>query len=135
MRAAAPAKGLNAMTATGQTEDHQARCLPHVLTLRMLARDEADAPLSWLAVEEVIQATKAILAEAEDAGHEARTGARGGPGLVVFLGARLSRLAVAADDAVAAARAGDLAQLRRQLRRFDVLTSAIWAVQDAVSGP
>jgi len=123
------------MTATDQIEDHQARCLPHLLSLRMLARDAVDAPLSWLAVEEVIRATKAILAEAEAAGHEARTAAAAGPGLGVFLGARLSRLAVAADDAIAAARAGDLAQLRRNLRRFDVLTSAIWAVQDAVSGP
>jgi hypothetical protein len=126
---------MNAMTATDQTEDHQARCLPHVLSLRMLARDGAETPLAWLAVAEVSRATEAILAEAEAAAREARTAAGDGPGLAVFLGARLSRLAVAADDAIAAARAGDLAQLRRNLRRFDVLTSAIWAVQDAVSGP
>jgi hypothetical protein len=43
---------------------------------------------------------------------------------------RLSRLAAAAGDAVAAAGAGDFTQLRRHLHRFEVLTSAIWAVQD-----
>jgi hypothetical protein len=43
---------------------------------------------------------------------------------------RLSRLAVAAGDAVAAAGAGDFTQLRRHLHRFETLTSAIWAVQD-----
>jgi hypothetical protein len=41
---------------------------------------------------------------------------------------RLSRLAAAAGDA--AAGAGDFTQLRRHLHRFEVLTSAIWAVQD-----
>jgi hypothetical protein len=44
---------------------------------------------------------------------------------------RLSRLTAAAGDAVAAAGAGDFSQLRRHLRRFEALTSAIWAVQDA----
>ena len=121
------------MIVTDLIEDHQARCLRHVLSLRMLARDAMEAPLSLLAVAQVTRATEAILAEAEAAAREARTAAGSGPGLGVFLGARLSRLAVAADDAVAAARAGDLAQLRRHLRRFDTLTSAIWAVQDAVS--
>jgi hypothetical protein len=36
----------------------------------------------------------------------------------------------AAGDAVAAAGAGDFAQMCRHLRRFEALTSAIWAVQD-----
>ena len=85
------------MTVTDQIEDHQARCLPHVLSLRMLARDALEAPLSLLAVAEVIRATEAILAEAETAAREARAAAGSGPGLAVFLGARLSRLAVAAD--------------------------------------
>jgi len=43
---------------------------------------------------------------------------------------RLSRLAAAAEDAVATAGAGDFIQLSRHLRRFEALTSAIWAVQD-----
>ncbi len=37
---------------------------------------------------------------------------------------------LASDDAVAAAGAGNFTQLRRDLRRFEAPTSAIWAVQD-----
>jgi hypothetical protein len=118
------------MTVADQTEDHQARCVPHLTTLRMLARTEVDAPLPWLAAE-VIQATEAILAEAEAAAREAGTAAEVGLNTGIFLGVRLSRLASAAGDAIAAAWAGDFAQLRRHLARFDTLTSAIWAVQDA----
>jgi hypothetical protein len=118
------------MTVADQTEDHQARCLPHLTTLRMLARTEVDAPLPWLAAE-VIQATEAILAEAEAAAREAGTAAEVGLNTGMFLGVRLSRLASAAGDAIAAAWAGDFAQLRRHLARFDTLTSAIWEVQDA----
>ena len=119
------------MTVADRTEGHQARCLPHLLMLRMLASDDAEAPSRWLAMAEVARATDAILAEAETAGREVRAATGGGPGPGVFLSVRLSRLAAAADDAVAAAGAGDFSQLRRHLRRFEALTSAIWAVQDA----
>ena len=121
------------MDVTGQLEDHRARCLPHLLTLRMLARDTPEAPLPWLAVAEVTQATEAILAEVEAAVRAVTEGGPGGtvgPGIGIFLGVRLSRLAAAANDAIAAAGAGDFTQLRTHLRRFDTLTSAIWAVQD-----
>jgi len=47
---------------------------------------------------------------------------------------RLDRLAATASDAIASARAGDSGEMRRHLRRFDTLTSAIWTVQDAVYG-
>ena len=69
------------MTVADRTEGHQARCLPHLLTLRMLARDDAEAPSPWLAMAEVAQATDAILAEAEAAGREVRaaTGAARAP--------------------------------------------------------
>jgi hypothetical protein len=117
------------MTVADRTEDHQTRCLPHLLVLQMLASD-AEAPSPWLAMAEVAQATDAILAEAETAGREARAVGGDGPGPCIFLGVRLSRLAAAAGDAVAAAGAGDFTQLRRHLRRFEALTSAIWAVQD-----
>ena len=119
------------MTIADQAEDHHARCLPHLLTLRMLVRDDAETPFSWLARVEVARATAAILAEVEAAGLEVRATAGGGPGIGIFLGVRLSRLSAAAEDAIAAAGAGDLTQLRRHLHRFEVLTSAIWAVQDA----
>jgi len=120
------------MDATDQLEDHRARCLPHLLRLRILT-GMPEAPLPWLAVAEVTRATEAILAEVEAAVRAATggsPGSTGAPGAGIFLGARLSRLAAAAGDAVAAAWAGDFAQLRGHLRRFDTLTSAIWAVQD-----
>ncbi len=122
------------MDGTDQLEDHQARCLPHLLTLRMLARDMPEVLLPWLAVAEVTRATEAILAEVEAAVRAATGGGAGipgAPGTGIFFGVRLSRLVAAADDAIAAAWAGDFTQLRTQLRRFDTLTSAIWAVQDA----
>jgi hypothetical protein len=52
----------------------------------------------------------------------------------MFLRVRLDRLAVAADAAMTAAREGDSGEMRRHLRRFDALTSAIWTVQVAVYG-
>ncbi len=98
----------------------------------MLARDEAQAALPWQAVLEVIQATEAILAEADAAGRDVRdTRAAAGDdrGAGTFMSVRLNRLAAAADDLVLAAGSGDFAQLRRHLRRFEVLTTAIWTVQ------
>ena len=71
----APAKGLNAMTSTStdNIEDHRARCQPQLLKLRLIARDEnGGTALTWQAVTEVVQATGAILAEAEAAGSAAR---------------------------------------------------------------
>lgn len=58
--------------------------------------------------------------------------------VTVFLDARLGRLAAAAGEAVAAATDGDLGALRRHVRNFDVLTSALWTVQlelDAAAAP
>ena len=117
------------MTVADQTEGHRARCLPHLIRLRMLAYDAQEAAVPCLAAGEVAQATKAILAEVEA---EVRAAAGRGPGTGIFLGVRLSRLAAAADDAIAAASAGYITQLRRHLRKFEALTSAIWTVQDAV---
>lgn len=118
------------MTVADRTEGHQAHCRPHLLTLRMLAGDDAEAPSPWLAMAKVAQATDAILAEVEAAGREVRAATGGGPDPGIFLSVRLSRLAGAAGVAVAAAGAGDFTQLRRHLRRFEALTSAIWTVQE-----
>ncbi len=120
------------MTTAENIEDHQARCQPYMLRLRMIALDETGIAPTWQAVTEVVQATGAILAEAEAAGSCARAAA--GPGAATFLGVRMSR-AAAANDAIAAAGEGDCSLLRRHLHRFEVLTSAIWTVQQAVSGP
>jgi hypothetical protein len=121
------------MTIADRIEDHQERCQPYVLRLRMIARDEAGTALAWQAVTEVIRATEAILAEAEAADSDAR--ATAGPGAATFLKVRLSRLAASASDVIAAAGEGDSGQLRRHLHRFEVLTSAIWTVQQGVAAP
>ena len=140
------------MTVDGTLEDHRVRCQPYLLRLRMIARGDPGLLLTQLTVAEVIQATEMVLAEAEAAGGDvqaaagdvqaaagdvqAAAGVSGsGPGAPAFLRVRLNRLAGAANDAIAAAGAGDSGQLRGQLRRFDVLTAAIWTVHQAVYGP
>ncbi|HYB15536.1 MAG TPA: hypothetical protein VEF71_08700 [Streptosporangiaceae bacterium] len=124
------------MSEADQVRDHQARCLVHLISLRMLAGGEAGTPPTRWVVVEIARATGAILAEAEAAGRAALAaaddGSRGGE---TFLRVRLDRLATAANDAIAAARAGNLAELRQHLYRFDALTSAIWTVHDSVYGP
>jgi hypothetical protein len=127
-----------AMTVADQIRAHQTRCQPHVLTLRMLACGEAGAGLAIQVAAEVVRATTAIVAEAEAAGREAlvaAAGSRGESEAGTFLQVRLDRLAMTADEAITAARGGDDTGLRSQLRRFEALTSAIWAVQYAVYGP
>jgi hypothetical protein len=122
------------MSVADQIQDHEARCAVPLISLRMLAQAEAGAPLPRWIVVEVAQATGAVLAEAEAAGRAALAAVGVGgdrPGNGTFLRVRLDRLAAAADAAITAARAGDAAGMRRHVRRFDALTSAIWTVQDA----
>jgi hypothetical protein len=123
------------MTMADRMRTHHDHCAPHRGTLRMLARAEAGVPLPPGVVQEVSYATSVILADAEAAQCTAEAAApssRRRSGVTPFLAARLSRLAAAADDAVTAARDGNTVALRRHLRRFDVLTSAMWTVQLAV---
>ncbi len=125
------------MSVADQINDHQARCLAPLISLRMLAQGEAGTPLPRWVVVEVAQATGAVLAEAEAAGRAALSeggASTGHPRDQTFLRVRLERLAVAANAAITAARAGDSAEMRVHLRRFESLTSAIWTVQDAVFG-
>lgn len=124
------------MSVADLINDHQARCVAPLISLRMLAHGEAGTPLPRWVVAEIAQATGTVLAEAEAAGQAALAAAlrRDHPGDQTFLRVRLDRLAAAADDAVTAARAGDCAEMSRHLHRFDALTSAIWTVQDAVYG-
>ena len=125
------------MSIADQIHGHQARCVAPLISLRMLAQGEAGAPLPRWVVVEVAQATGTVLAEAEAAGRAAlaaagvRSDHSGGE---TFLRVRLDRLAAAASEAIAAARAGDPGAMGRHLRRFDALTSAIWTVQHAVYG-
>jgi hypothetical protein len=124
------------MSVTDQIRDHQARCVAPLISLRMLAQGEMGVPLPRWVVVEVAQATGAVIAEAEAAGRAALTAVGASsdhPREGTFLRVRLDRLAAAASDAIDAARAGDYGEMRRHLRRFDALTSAIWTVQDALS--
>jgi hypothetical protein len=124
------------MSDADQVQDHQARCLADLISLRMLARGEAGTPAPRWVVVEIARATSAILAEAEAAGRAAlgAVGDADNHGDETFLRVRLDRLATAANDAIVAARAGNSAELRQHLHRFDALTSAIWTVHDAVYG-
>jgi hypothetical protein len=123
------------MTFANQMRSHQSRCQPQLLKLRMLAQSEADAVLCEQVTAEIRDATNAIIAEAEAMSFAALgDGGRRELKSETFLWARLIRLATAADQAVNAARSGDVSGLRVHLNRFDTLTSAIWTVQRAVYG-
>lgn len=133
MKAVAHAEGrLPAMTVAGEIADYQARCLSDLISLQMLAQGEAGVPLPQWAAAEVARAAGAILTEAEAASRAALAAVRSGhyqdPADEPFLRLLLDRLAAAADDAIAAARAGDPGAMSRHLRRFDALTSAIWTM-------
>lgn len=133
IRAPDARRAVIAVTATEEIQDHQERCQPYLLRLRMLAHSEGElAP----AAAEVGQATSAIVAEARAASRAALADVHSGyPGAGTFLRVRLDRLARVAEQAVTAAREGDTAGLRRHLHRFEAVTSAIWTAQDAVCGP
>ena len=141
------------MIAPESVHAHQARCAPHVARLWMLAGGPGGAPLRPCAVQQVIEATDAILAEVRASGDmlpatdrgaagsvpPSRSGPRGAPGSVPprrgapgrvpLLAARLTRLENAALQMIDSARSGDAAALREQIARFDVLTSAMWTIQ------
>jgi hypothetical protein len=124
------------VTIADTIEAHQVRCLPHLRMLQTIAHAEADPMLTRRAVVEVAQATRAVLAEAETAARDACAAAvsTDGPGAAILVRVRLNRLAAAAEAVIAAAGSGDCAQMRCHLHRFDVLTTAIWTVQQALYG-
>jgi hypothetical protein len=122
------------VTYTDQMRDHQSRCKTQLLRLRMLARCEADTAV-WQQVAEIRNATNVVIAEVEAMSRAILgTDGRRGPEAGTFLGVRISRLAMAADHAIDAARGGDALKLRAHLHRFETLASAIWTVQDALYG-
>jgi len=115
-----------------EIQDHRARCQPHLLTLRMIARSEAAMVQPLQIVAEITEATGAIL---DCAARVIAEVTRGITVVGMFLRVRLNRLAAAAEDAIAAAQAEDFARMRHHLRRFEALTSAMWTVQDEVYDP
>jgi len=123
------------MTFDEQVHDRRRLCQLHLARLRMVARAEAGALHPRQAADAVREAANAVIAEAEAAARaalDAMAGSRRLPEAETFLWARLARLATAADEAVSAARDADAPGLRRNLDRFDALTAAVWAVQQAV---
>ena len=56
------------MSTADPIQEHQARCLAPLISLRMLAQGEAGVPLPRWVVVEVAQATNTVLAEIEAAG-------------------------------------------------------------------
>jgi hypothetical protein len=126
------------MGASEQIRENRYRCVSHLARLRMLAQDLAGAPANTRVVDETAQAANAIMAEASAGCHAALAPAAGsgrGAGSRSLLQPRLARLQAAADDTVAAASRGDAVALRRNVRRFESLTSAIWAVLFSAAAP
>ena len=107
------------------------RCGPHLARLQMMARYEANEPLPADLPGEVVEPTSAVLAGAQAAGRAmvAALPSSQRRAVTAFLDARLRRLAAAPGEGAAAARDGDVATVRRHLRKFEVLTSALWTVQ------
>ena len=126
------------MTFTDEMRDHQRRCQPHLLRLRMLAGDGVGPAVLRQVTAEVREATNAIIAEAEAASRAALAAMasdRRQSEAETFLLVRLTRLARSADEAVDAARGGDAPGLLRHVVRFNALTAAIWTGQDAMHVP
>jgi len=75
----------------------------------MLAGDEASTAVPHVLTQQVTQITGMILTEAEAAGHAVAASMAEGPRAAAadrFLAARLARMAIAAQDAAAAAERG-----------------------------
>jgi hypothetical protein len=120
------------MTFDDQMRDHRSRCQRQLSRLRMLGLGQDGMVLPGRVAAEIRSATNEIIAQTEAMSHAVLRAGRQEPGAETFLWVRVSRLALAADQAVIAARNGDMHGLRTHLHHFDTLTSAIWTVQHAV---
>ena len=122
------------MAMVDAVQEHQARCVPHLVELRLLAGELAGTPLPPDVVSAVGVAVGAVVTEAEVSGYAVirETAARGSASGQVLLSSRLDRLGRAAREAVTSAQAGDAATLRDRLHRFDAVTAALWTVQLSV---
>jgi hypothetical protein len=124
------------MTAAEDIAERRVRCAAHLARLRLLAAPPAGEPFSPAMAEEISQQISLILAEAAAATQavvSAAAGSRRRP-VAGFLGVRLDRLMSAATEIIDAVKAADAALLHRNVRRFEALTSAMWAVELAMSG-
>jgi hypothetical protein len=121
------------MTTADLKGDRQLRCQRQLLRLRMLVLSQDDMASARQAAE-IRDATNAVIAEVEATSRAVLEAGGHAPGAETFLWVRVTRLAMAADQAMNAARHGDLAALHAHLRHFDALTSAMWTVRHAVYG-
>jgi hypothetical protein len=113
--------------------DHHSRCIPYLLRLHLTAAHDPLTPLPLTVADEIGEATEAILAEVEAAAAKVAAVSVRRRATAECLAARVTRLAAAANDAVAAAKISDMTLLRCHLDRFEALTSAMWALQLAIS--
>jgi hypothetical protein len=103
--------------------------------LRLLAADADGLPSARTLAAEVRDGTNAVIAEVEASSRAVLASVPREPGKETFLWVRVARLAHAADQAVDAARDGDLSGLRAHMQHFDSLTLAAWTVQNAIGRP
>lgn len=122
------------MTFDDQMRDHRSRCQRQLSRLRMVTLGQDGLALPRRVAAEIRDATNAIITETEAMSRAVLKAGREEPGAETFLWVRVTRLALAADQAVTAAYNGDVHELRTHLHHFDTLTSAIWTVQHAVHG-
>lgn len=118
------------MAVADQVEGHESRRRRQLLRLRLLALRQEGTPEPRQFSAEIRDAMNTIIAEAEAM---IKSGDHPEPGAETFLWVRITRLAMAADQAVDAARAGDAPRLRARLRHLEILTSAIWDVLELPS--
>src|SRR5215469_5769280 len=123
------------MTFDDQMRNHRSRCQRQLSRLRMLTLGQDGMVLPGRVAMEIREATNAIIAETEAMSRAVVRAGGEEPGAETFLWVRVTRLALAADQAVMAARNADVHELRTHLHHFDTLTSAIWTVQHAVHKP
>ena len=120
------------MTFDEQMRDYRTRCQRQLSRLRMLAVGQDGIVPPRRVAPEIRDATNAIIADTEAMSRAVLKAGREEPSAETFLWVRVTRLALAADQAVAAAYNGDIHALRTHLHHFGTLTSAIWTVQHAV---
>ena len=121
------------MTFVNRMDDRQLQCQRRMLGLRFSAVSQ-DAVTPARQAADIRDATNAVISEVEAMSRAVLGSGGHKPGAETFLWVRVTRLAMAADDAVNAARRGDLSALNAHLRHFDTLLTAIWTVQDTMYG-
>lgn len=108
--------------------EHHRNCLPGLARLRTAATEDS----AIRRVGELRTAMGEVLGQLR-AAEDVLAGTQADPvrraSLTRFLACRLKRLDVAAEDALAAGAAGDVAVARRLLYQFHALATALWQVQ------